>query len=428
MNETPVGKPAVSRWVRLISAVFAMIMIGNFQYAWTLFVKPLIAATHWKLSDVQWAFTCFVAFQTWVMPLAGWMIDRIGPRVFLTVAGVICAVGWAGMGMVHTLPMLYVLYSMTGFGAALVYCGSMGVGLKWFPDRRGLAAGLISAGFGAGAALFVGFIGYTIRTAGYQAAFLYTGVFQGILIVAAAQFLHNPQKGELPAPVASKTKARSHGVDFNSWEMLRTTHFYLMFAMALMMGIGGLMVTAQVAPMADSFKVGAAALTISLTLNPLANGGGRIFWGWVSDHLGREKTMSLAFFLHALILLGVVQFGGRSPALFITFIALVFFTWGEVYSLFPSASADFFGAGNASSNYAFLYSAKGVASIVGGGLAAILFEKSGSWNYGFYACAAMALISSGGALVLRRMPLPVKIAAAEGSADGLRVAAASDRA
>jgi OFA family oxalate/formate antiporter-like MFS transporter len=405
-----------------------MMMIANFQYAWTLFVKPLIAATHWKLSDVQWAFTCFVAFQTWVMPFAGWMIDRTGPRLFLTVAGVICAVAWAGLGMVHTLPMVYLLYSLTGFGAALVYCGSMGVGLKWFPDRRGLAAGLIAAGYGSGAALFVGFIGYTIRTAGYQTAFLYTGVFQGILIITAAQFLHNPQKGELPAAVASKTKARSHGVDFNSWEMLRTTHFYLMFAMALMMGIGGLMVTAQVAPMADSFKVGAAALTISLTLNPLANGGGRLFWGWVSDHVGREKTMSLVFFLQALILLGVVEFGGRSPALFITSIALVFFTWGPVYSLFPSACADYFGAGNASSNYAFLYSAKGVASIVGGGLAALLFEKTGSWNYGFYACAGMALMASMGALVLRKMPLPVKDAAEVTTADGLRVATASDRA
>ena len=422
MNQT-----GVSRWLRLTAAVFAMIMIGNFQYAWTLFVKPLIAATHWKLSDVQWAFTCFVAFQTWVMPFAGWMIDRTGPRLFLTVAGVICAVGWAGLGMVHTLPMLYLLYSMTGFGAALVYCGSMGVGLKWFPDRRGLAAGLISAGYGSGAALFVGFIGYTIRTSGYQTAFLYTGVFQGILIIVSAQFLQNPKKGEVPPAVASKTKARSHGVDFSSWEMLRTPHFYLMFAMALMMGIGGLMVTAQVAPMADSFKVGAAALTLSVTLNPLANGGGRVFWGWVSDHLGREKTMSLAFFLHALILLGVVQFGGQSPALFITFIALVFFTWGEVYSLFPSACADFFGAGNASSNYAFLYSAKGMASIVGGGLAAMLFEKTGSWTYGFYACAAMALISSGGALLLRRMPLPLKAAGELKAAQGFP-AVAGDRA
>lgn len=412
MSETQAGAPAVSRWVRLVSAVFAMIMIGNFQYAWTLFVKPLIAATHWKLSDVQWAFTCFVTFQTWAMPFAGWMIDRIGPRLFLTAAGVICAVGWAGLGMVHTLPMLYALYSMTGLGAALVYCGSTGMGLKWFPDRRGLAAGLISAGFGSGAALFVGFIAYTIRTAGYQTAFLYTGVFQGFLIVVAAQFLHNPKPGEVPASLASKTKARTHGVDFNSWEMLGTRHFYLMFAMALMMGVGGLMVTAQVAPMAETFKVGSAALSLSLMLNPLANGGGRLCWGWVSDHLGREKTMSLAFFLQSLILIGVVQFGGRTPALFVTFVALVFFTWGPVYSLFPSACADFFGARYASSNYSFLYSAKGMASIVGGGVAAILFEKTGSWSYGFYACAGMALISSMCALLLKSMHLPVKSAAA----------------
>src|SRR5579884_4043738 len=380
------------RWVRLAGAVLAMMMIANLQYAWTLFVKPILATTHWKLSDVQWAFTFFVAFQTWTMPFAGWLIDRLGPRVFLTVAGVMCATGWAGMGQAHTLPELYALYSLAGIGAALVYCSSIGMGLKWFPDKRGLAAGLIAAGFGSGAALFIPFIAQMLRTRGYQAAFLYTGVLEGVLIICAAQFLRNPDHQEVRTAAAAVTR-RNLGVEFNSWEMLRTVHFYMMFAMALMMGIGGLMVTAQVAPMADSFRVGAAALTVSLTLNPIANGAGRIFWGWVSDHIGRERTMFTAFFVHAFILLSVVWFGGRSPFLFVLCIALVFFTWGEVYSLFPSACTDLFGARNASSNYAFLYSAKGVASIVGGGLAALLYERTGSWNYGFYACAATALIT-----------------------------------
>jgi len=179
--------------------------------------------------------------------------------------------------------------------------------------------------------------------------------------------------------------------------------------MAVMMGIGGLMATAQVGPMSDTLKYGAAILTLSLTLNPLANGGGRIFWGWVSDLMGRERTMSLAFFLQSLILLSVVAFGKHSATLFVITIALVFFTWGEVYSLFPSACADYFGPRNASSNYSFLYAAKGVASIMGGGLAATLFEKTGSWDYGFYGCAVLALISALGAIVLRRMPLPHKV-------------------
>jgi MFS transporter, OFA family, oxalate/formate antiporter len=396
----------VNRWFRLVAAVVAMIMIANLQYAWTLFVKPLVAATHWKLSEVQYGFTLFIIFETWVMPCSGWLIDRLGPRTFMTVAGLLCGVGWASLGHATTIPQLYAFYSLAGFGAALVYCGSMGIALKWFPDRRGLAAGLIASGFGSGSALFVGLIGHLIRVSGYQTAFLYTGIVQGFVIICAAQFLQNPERGAVIAP--PRAQNRTQRENFNSLEMLRTPHFYMLFGMALMMGIGGLMVTAQVAPMADAFKIGAAALGTAVFLDPLANGGGRLFWGWVSDHIGRERTMSIAFLLQSACLLGVVTVGRISPVMFIVSCALVFFTWGEVYSLFPSASADFFGARNASSNYGFIYAAKGVASIMGGGLAAALFEKTGSWNYGFYACAGLALISAALALVLRRMPLPVK--------------------
>jgi len=273
------------------------------------------------------------------------------------------------------------------------------------------AAGLIAAGFGSGAALFITPIAHIIQAQDYRAAFLYTGIVQGILIVAAAQFLGNPAKP--PAAVATSARVRSRGEDFNSLEMLRTPHFYLMFAMAVMMGIGGLMATAQVGPMSKTLKYSAAILTLSLTVNPLANGGGRLFWGAVSDWIGREHTMMAAFFLQAVILLSVVKFGKLSPQWFVVTIALVFFTWGEVYSLFPSACADFFGAKNASSNYSFIYAAKGVASIMGGGLAAKLFERTGSWDYGFYACAVLALCSSAMAFGLRKMPLPRKAASSQ---------------
>jgi OFA family oxalate/formate antiporter-like MFS transporter len=403
----------VNRWVRLGAAVIAMIMIANLQYAWTLFVKPIIAATHWKLSDVQWGFTLFIAFETWAMPCSGWLIDLLGARVFISVAGVMCGIGWASLGGVHSLGALYAFYSLAGFGAALVYCGSMGVALKWFPDKRGLAAGTIAAGFGAGAALFIPAIAHIIRVQDYQHAFLYTGVFQGLIIICAAQFLGGSAPSlsaraalaSLPAP---RVQVRSRGQNFNSLEMLRTPQFYVLFAMALMMGIGGLMATAQVGPMAGSFKIGATVLTIALTVDPLANGGARVFWGWISDFIGRERAMFVAFLLQSLFLIGVVTVGRLSPILFVVSLALVYFTWGEVYSLFPSVSADFFGARNASSNYSFIYAAKGVASILGGGLAAKLFEKTGSWNYGFYVCAALALCAAVMSLGLRAMPLPMK--------------------
>jgi OFA family oxalate/formate antiporter-like MFS transporter len=131
----------VNRWIRLSAAVVAMMMIANLQYAWTLFVKPIVGRHALEAVRRAVGFTFFIAFETWVMPCSGWLIDRLGPRAFMTVAGLLCGVGWAAMGHAHTLPELYALYSLAGFGAALVYCGSMGIALKWFPDKRGLAAG-----------------------------------------------------------------------------------------------------------------------------------------------------------------------------------------------------------------------------------------------------------------------------------------------
>src|SRR5579863_4972209 len=161
----------MNRWVRLIASVIALCMIANLQYSWALFVKPIMGATGWKLSQVQWGFTLFIALETWVQPFVGRFMDRFGPRVFMSVAAVMCAFGWAGMGRAHTLTQLYVLYSIAGIGAALVYCGSTIVGLKWFPDKLGLASGLIAAGFGSGAALFVPLIAYIIRAESFRAAF-----------------------------------------------------------------------------------------------------------------------------------------------------------------------------------------------------------------------------------------------------------------
>src|SRR5437867_698266 len=181
-----------NRWFQLVASLIAMIMIANLQYAWTLFVVPLQAQTHWKLSDIQVAFTLFILFQTWVQPLDGWLIDRLGPRGFISAAGLLCGIGWAGMGYATTLPMLYALYCLAGTGAAFVYSGSIGSALKWFKDRRGLASGIMAAGFGGGTALFIPIISSTIASRGYQTAFISTGIVQGLAIVAVAQLLRHP--------------------------------------------------------------------------------------------------------------------------------------------------------------------------------------------------------------------------------------------
>jgi OFA family oxalate/formate antiporter-like MFS transporter len=311
---------------------------------------------------------------------------------------------------VHTLPSFYGVYAVAGLGNSFVYCCSIAVGLKWFADKRGLASGLIAGGYGSGAALFIPVFSYMIKSMGYQSTFAYTGVFLGVLILIAGQFLTYPPKHMLvSAQVPVKPKVRKHGgEEFNSWEMVRQPQFYVLYIMMLAASVGGLMASAQVKPVADNFKIGATAIAIALSLNPIGNGLGRISWGWVSDNLGRERTMFIAFFLQAVFLLSVVTVGRWGDAWFVACMALVFLTWGAVYSLFPAVTGDMFGVRHAASNYSIVYSTKGVASILAGWLAALLFESAGSWDWVFYGSAALAFCAALGSIGLGGMPSPRK--------------------
>jgi OFA family oxalate/formate antiporter-like MFS transporter len=401
-----------NRWFQLVASLVAMIMIANLQYAWTLFVVPLQTQTGWKLSDIQVAFTLFILFQTWIQPLDGWLIDRLGPRGFISAAGLLCGLGWAGLGYATTLPMLYALYCLAGVGAAFVYSGSIGSALKWFKDRRGLASGIMAAGFGGGTALFVPIISSIIASRGYQSAFIATGVFQGIVIVAVAQFLRHPPRTAEPAaaPRAASTGSQLGIRQFTTLEMLRTPQFYAMYVSFVLMATGGLLVTAQSGKIAESWGYTAAVLTLAASLSPLANGASRIFWGWASDRIGRETAMVIAFVLQAVCLFLVLALGQISSFWFVLTLVLVYFTWGEIYSLFPSMSGDYFGTRNATSNYAVLYTAKGVASIIGGWFGALLYEQFGSWSVGFYGSAIMALVAAGIAIGLRASTAPSRAA------------------
>ena len=389
-----------NRWFQLGASVLAMVMIANLQYAWTLFVNPIREATGWGASEVQLAFTLFVLCQTWVQPLDGWLIDRLGPRGFISAAGLLCGLGWAGMGYATSLPMLYVMYCAAGIGAAFVYSGSIGSALKWFKERRGLAAGIMAAGFGGGTALFIKPISLMIESRGYEATFLATGLLQGLVIVVVAQFLRHPAAAPAsPAPAAAGAAqlGRHH---FTTAEMMRTPQFYVMYAMFVLMATGGLLVTANAGPISKAWGL-AGALTLAATLSPLANAASRIFWGWASDRIGRETAMVVTFLLQAVSLFLVVTVGQLSGGMFVLTLVLVYFTWGQIYSLFPATSGDYFGTRHATSNYAVLYTAKGVASIFGGWFGAWLAEQTGSWTVGFYGSAMMALVAAGMAIGLR---------------------------
>src|SRR5437868_212910 len=401
----------MNRWFRLWSAFVGMVMIGNLQYAWTLFAEPMVkahATQHWQLSDVQWGFGLFIAAGTWAMPFFASYIDKIGPRYFMIGSGVLCAIGWSFLGQVSNLVSFYVFFCMAGIGVACVYACGVSTAVKWFPDKRGVASGIITAGYGGGAFLFNPVFDYLIQSIGHSATFLWTGISHGALIALSGLVLVNPPATYKVAAAAAKPNVRRHDLQFTYGEMLRTPQFYFLFVAMLSVATGGLMVTASVKPVATNFGISHGALTVALILYPLANAFSRILWGSVSDSFGRERTMFVAFLLQAIFLLALTTLGRQGDAIWVALVVLVFLTWGELYVLFPAVLADLYGSKNSAGNYAFLYSAKGFAALVGGGLATNLFEMSGTWDYPFYACAALALLSAFMALYVRRMPLPQK--------------------
>jgi MFS transporter, OFA family, oxalate/formate antiporter len=371
-----------NRWLILFFSVLSMVAVANFQYGWTLFVAPLQKHLGVEQALIQVTFTVFVLLETWLVPFEGWLVDTFGPRLLVMIGGVLAAAGWYGSGKAETLTALYASYAVAGLGAGIVYGTAIGSALKWFPDHRGLAAGLTAAGFGAGAAFTVAPLVSMINPpgqpagSGYQHTFIVWGLIQGAVVVIAAMFLKAPPAGWLPKTWRIKgsqeVKARQSQIDFKPGDMAATPHFWLMYLMMAMVATGGLMATAQLAPMAKDFKVDTvtvslfglsmAALTFALSADRLVNGLCRPFWGWISDHIGREKTMTLAFGLEAIAIFALIKFA-HNPLLFVVFSAFTFFGWGEIYSLFPALCGDFFGRKHATTNYGFLYTAKGTASM-----------------------------------------------------------------
>jgi OFA family oxalate/formate antiporter-like MFS transporter len=375
-----------------------MVMIANLQYGWTLFVGPIDQKYHWGRAAIQVAFTIFVLTETWLVPIEGYLIDKFGPRVMISGSGVLVAIAWVINSVADSLPLLYLGAAIGGIGAGVVYGGAVGNALKWFPDRRGLAAGLTAAGFGAGSALTVIPIANMIASSGYQAAFLWFGLGQGIVVVLVGLLLRAPEAGEVPASQAVQQSRR----DYEWKEVLKTPPFYVMYAMFVMVGAGGLMAIAQLAPIANDFKIASVpvsligltlpALTFALTIDRVLNGICRPFFGWISDQIGRENTMFIAFFLEGIGIFALLYFG-TNPVLFVILSGLVFFAWGEIYSLFPATCTDLYGKKYATTNYGMLYTAKGTAALLVP-LANVLTSATGSWHAVFYVAAILNLIAA----------------------------------
>jgi MFS transporter, OFA family, oxalate/formate antiporter len=389
-----------TRWAQLAFGVICMVMVANLQLGWTPFVDPIDQKYHWGRYAIQWAFTIFVLIQNWFVPLHGYLVDRFGPRLMLSAAGILVGAAWVLNSYADSLLLLYLAAVVGGLGVGIVYGGAVGNALKWFPDRRGLAAGLTASGYGAGSALTVLPIQATIQTQGYEAAFFWFGLGQGIVVLLVAQLIRapNPQEMHLAPARAVPQSNRDYALP----EVVRSLPFWTMYAMFVMVGVGGLMAQAQLAPMAKDFGIVNApvtflfltlpALTFALALDRVMNGLTRPIFGWISDHVGRENTMFIAFALEALAVYGLLTFA-HDPLLFVVLSGLVFFAWGEIYALFPALCTDLYGKKFASANYGLLYTAKGMAALVVP-LANLLPAGPGSWKIVFMFAAALDLTAA----------------------------------
>ena len=387
--------------MQLAIGVLCMVMIANLQYGWTFFVTDIEHKFGWDRASIQWAFTLFVLFETWLVPVEGWFVDQFGPRIVVLFGGVLCGLGWVVNGFAESLPGFYTGQIIAGIGAGAVYGTCVGNALKWFPDKRGLAAGITAAGFGAGSALTVYPIQQTIAHAGYDQAFIWFGIGQAIIIVAASVFLLAPKPGQTPAPVISRNIVQSRR-DYKPLEVLKHPIFWLMYAMFVIVGAGGLMVTANLKPIAADLHidkitmnfmgVAMTTVTIAATVDRVLNGLTRPFFGWISDKIGRENTMFIAFGIEGIGIF-LLYLWGHDPLWFVILSGLVFFAWGEIYSLFPSTCTDTFGAKFATTNAGLLYTAKGTASLLVP-FANYLQESTGTWDNVFLIAAAANILAS----------------------------------
>jgi len=402
-----------------------MLAVASPQYTWTLFSTPLAEGLGVRLSEVQVAFTLFILMQSWLVPVLGYAVDRFSARLVVAAGGVLVGFSWIASGLTQSLGGLYLAYAMGGIGVAAVYGACLGTVLRWFPDRRGLAAGLAVGAYGSGAVLTVMPIQWAIAQAGYRAAFVGWGLLQGLAVVALAWVIVTPYAGWRPRAGSAAPPVRAAAASLRPAEMVRTRAFGLMYVVAVLVTFGGLLVTAQLKPMAVSAGLdgtslpggmGMNTLTIALMANLAVGALARPFWGWLSDRMGRYEAMILSFGLGGAAIVGLI-YGLRSPFWFVGLSTLTIFAWGSSFVLFSAAVGDAFGSDYAATNTGIQYTSKGVAAIFAGWGAARLLELTESWipvlwlaagcNFAAAALVLLSLRPAVARLAARRRPRPV---------------------
>jgi OFA family oxalate/formate antiporter-like MFS transporter len=411
LNSVSSKSPLANPWVQLVIGVICMACVANLQYGWTLFVDPIDAKHHWGRAAIQLAFTLFVLIETWLIPVEGYLVDRFGPRWVVIAGSILVAAAWVLNSVASTLPVLYFAAALGGIGTGCVYGTCVGNALKWFPGRRGLAAGITAAGFGAGAAITIGPIKTMITASGYEHAFLVFGLLQGAIVFVMSWLLLTPP----PQLLGAKVKANQTAHGYTPVEVLKSPVFYVLYVMFVLIAAGGLTMAASMAPIAKDFKIDKSpvelfgmaampALVFAIQLNRIFDGVGRPFFGWLSDQIGREYTMAIAFFAGAAALYTLSQ-SGSNPATFVLVTAIYFGVYGEIFSLFPATQGDTFGAKYAASNAGMLYTAKGAGALLVP--FAALLAKSHGWGTVFSVAMTCNIIAGLMALFVLK-PMRVK--------------------
>jgi MFS transporter, OFA family, oxalate/formate antiporter len=398
MAATAADRTETTRWIQLLMGFIVMMTISSPQYVWTLFVPSFQKTTGAILSEVQWTITLLIVLQTWLSPLQGFLVERMGPKLLIGLGAVLSGAGWIASSYITSLWGLYATYGLLcGVGTGIVYIGIVGLMVKWFPDRRGLATGVVAAGYGFGAILTTFPIDGMLKAAGYQHTLMVFGTIFAVIGLLGALMLQSPRAGDTVAAPGAETRGTTPAA------MLKSPVFWLMFVMMSMMSTGGLMVITQFTSFAKAFGIDAkttvvifgatlAAIPTALTFDRVTNGLTRPFFGWVSDHIGRENTMAIAFILEGIAIFLMLQYRS-DPFMLVLLSGLVFFGWGEIFSLFPSTLTDTFGTAHAITNYGFLYMAQGVGSILGAPVAAMIYEATGSWMPVFGLVIAMDVLT-----------------------------------
>ncbi|MFQ5855193.1 MAG: OFA family MFS transporter [Anaerolineae bacterium] len=395
----------MNRWLTVVGALMVQLILGVI-YAFSVFVKPLEAHFGWDRAQTTWAFSINVATFAIVMVYGGRLQDRIGPRKVCMLGGALMGLGFVLAKFINSIPMFYLTYGViAGAGIAFSYVTPIAVLVKWFPDMRGLMTGVAVAGFGFSTLIFGPVAARLIIAVGWQNTFLYLGILFLIVVVAGAQFLRNPPAGWLPegytppAPATTTTGAVAR-VDYAPRELFSYPSAYMLWIMFAFHASAGLMVISALSPFAQIKGMTATAAAGVVGYLSIFNGAGRIIAGWVSDRIGRQRAMLLFFGLTGIVMF-ITPFSAGTTIGLLLAVTIIGASYGSNFALFPSTTADFFGTKNVGANYGLIFSAWGLAGVLGGRIGSFVFQATGAYTNAFYISGVLALIAAGLSLVIR---------------------------